>query len=103
MRALGLHLLHEIVLSWLQAVAHPGFGKGAGDTGVLVCSPHPLTNFYGFHMKKHSYQHTFFIKKGHAVSAVTMDNAKIFSQLTGVSKSRSLAKICERRLQSLLV
>ena len=43
----------------------------------------------------------FFIEKGHAVSAVTIDNAKIFSQL--MSKSRSLAKGDERRLQSLLV
>ena len=38
----------------------------------------------------------------YAVSAVsTMDNAKIFSQL--ISKSRSLAKISERKLQPLLV
>ena len=43
----------------------------------------------------------FFVEKGHAVSAVIIDNAKIFSQL--MSKSRSLAKISERRLQSLLV
>ena len=35
------------------------------------------------------------------MSAVTIDNAKIFSQL--MSKSRSLAKISDRRLQSLLV
>ena len=35
------------------------------------------------------------------MGAVTMDNAKIFSQL--MSKSRSLAKISERRLQPLLV
>ena len=34
------------------------------------------------------------------MSAVTIDNAKIFSQL--MSKSRRLAKISERRLQSLL-
>ena len=36
-----------------------------------------------------------FIEKGHAVTA---DNAKIFLQL--MSKSRSLAKTSERRLQS---
>ena len=45
----------------------------------------------------------FFIEKGmqcvHCV--VTTDNTKIFSQL--MSKSRSLAKINERRLQPLLV
>ena len=59
-------------------MAHPGFCKGRGALGH------------------------FFIQKGHAVSAVTsIDNAKIFSQLT--SKSRSLAKISERKLQSLLV
>ena len=44
---------------------------------------------------------TFFIEKGHAMSAVTMDNAKIFLQRK--SKSRSLAKISERRLQPLVV
>ena len=51
-----------------------------------------------------------FIEKGlavravtmdNAVRAVTMDNAKMFSQL--MSKSRSLAKINEKRLQPLLV
>ena len=41
------------------------------------------------------------MEKGHAVSAVTINNAKIFSQL--MSKTRSLAKISERRLQPLLV
>ena len=35
------------------------------------------------------------------MSAVTTDNAKIFSQL--MSKIRSLAKISKRRLQPLLV
>ena len=43
----------------------------------------------------------FFIEKGCAVSAVTTDNAKIFSQV--MSRSRSLANISERRLQLLLV
>ena len=38
-----------------------------------------------------------FTEKGHAVSAVTTDNAKICSQF--MSKSRSLTKVRERRLQ----
>ena len=37
------------------------------------------------------------MKKEQAVSAVTMDNAKIFLHFK--SKSRTLAKISERRLQ----
>ena len=47
----------------------------------------------------------FFIENGHAMSrpTVTLDKAKIFAQLTGMSKSRSSAKIRERRLQPLLV
>ena len=48
-----------------------------------------------------SFQQTFFIEKGRVVSAVTTDNAKVFSQL--MSKSRSLAEISEKRLQPLLV
>ena len=58
------------------------------------------TKFYGFHMKNTHFS-TLFIKIGHSVSAVTRDNAKIFSQFT--SKSRSLAKISERRLYPSLV
>ena len=52
-------------------------------------------------MKKTLILAHFFVEKGHAVSAVTIDSAKIFSQL--MSESRSLAKLSERRLQSLLV
>ena len=56
----------------------------------------------GFHIKKKTLiLANLFIEKGHAVSAVTMDNAKMFSQL--MSSSRSLAKINERRLQPLIV
>ena len=54
------------------------------------------TNFCGFHIKN-TQSSELFIAKGHAVSAVTMDNTKMLSQL--MSKSRSLAKINERRLQ----
>ena len=41
------------------------------------------------------------LEKGHAVSAETTDNAKMFSQL--ISKSERLAKINESRLQLLLI
>ena len=59
---------------------------------------HPAANeFLRFHIKKTLILAHFFIEKRCAVSAVTMDNAKIFSQL--LSKSRSLAKEHERRLQ----
>ena len=77
-----------------QTVAHPGFGKGGPLPGVWGVKPQPPTDFYGFHIKKHSFWHTFFIEKGRAVSAGTTDNAKKFWQL--MSKSRGLAKICER-------
>ena len=57
------------------------------QSGVWGRSPQPPTNFFGFHIKNNTLFRTFFIEKGHAVSAVTsIDNAKIFSQL--ISKSR---------------
>ena len=43
-------------------------------------SPQPFTKFYGFHIKALILAH-FFIEKRDAVSAVTMDNAKVFSLL----------------------
>ena len=98
------------------AVAHPGFDKGwrghnRGSGGVapsfrrlrgcggVVPSRQRVLRF--FHKKKTLILAHFLIEKGHAVSAVTTDNAKIISQF--MSKSRSLAKISERRLQPLLV
>ena len=54
----------------------------------------------GFHIKN-THISTYFIKKGHAMSAVFIDNAKLFSQL--MSKSRNLAEISERRLKLLSV
>ena len=68
--------------------------------GVWGRRPQPPTSFCGFYIKNTHFNH-FYIEKRHAVSAVTKDNAKIFSEL--MSKSRSLAKISERRLQPLLV
>ena len=72
--------------------------KEGAQLGVWGRSPQPPTNF---HIRKTLILAHFFVEKGHAVSAVAIDNAKIFSQL--MSKGRSLAKISERRLQSLLV
>ena len=75
------------------------FAKG-GTTGGLGAQPPAPTNFCDFHAKTLILAH-FFIENGHALSAVTIDNAKIFSQL--MSESKNLGKISERRLQPLLV
>ena len=91
----------------------PGFGQVGGHNrglwpppaakGVWGRNPQPLANFYIFHIKKTHFS-TLFIERGHAVSVVTMENAKIFSLLAdGTSKSRSLAKISERRRRYLLM
>ena len=84
-------------------VAHSGFGNVWGGSnrefgGVAPSSQRIFTVFIYINTYSNTF---FFIEKGRAVSAVTMDNVKVFSQL--VSKSRSLAKISERRLQPLLV
>ena len=55
--------------------------------------------FLRFSYKKTLILPHLFIEIGHAVSAVTMHNAKIFSQ--PMSKSESFAKVSEKRLQSL--
>ena len=76
--------------------------KDGDTTGGLGAKPPDSNEFLRFsHKKKTLILVHFFVEKGHAVSAVTIDNAKIFSQL--MSKSRGFAKISERRLQSLLV
>ena len=62
----------------------------AGDQGGL-----PPTIFYRFYIKNTLILTHFFTEKGHAVSAVTMDNAKIFLQL--MSTSRNLAKTSESK------
>ena len=95
-------------------MAPPEFRKGGGHNGGLRVKPpavksygilgrsHQLpTNFYGFHIKKYTHFNTLSYRKRLAVSVVIMGDAKIFSQL--MSKSKSLAKISERRLQALLV
>ena len=72
-----------------------------GLTGGLGVKPPAAYNLLRFSHEKTLILANLFIEKGHAVRAVTVDNAKTFSQLT--SKSRSLTKISERRLQPLLV
>ena len=63
---------------------------GSGTPGGLRVKPPAANEYLGFHIKN-SHFSTLFIEKGLAVSAVTMDNAKIISRL--MSTSRSLAKI----------
>ena len=86
------HFLKLIIIAasgvrrnFLRWGAHPGFGKGA---------PPASNKFLRFSHKKTLILAHFFVEKGHAVSAVTIDIANIFSQL--MSKSRSLAKISEK-------
>ena len=67
----------------------------------MEATPPAANEFLRFSHKKTLILAHFFNVKEHAVSAVTIDNAKIFLQL--MSKSRSLAKISERRLQPLFV
>ena len=55
-------------------------GTTTGGAG-LNPPPQPPTSFYGFHIKN-TRSSTLFIKKQNAASAVTMDNAEIFSQVT---------------------
>ena len=83
-----------------EGVAPPGYGKG-GTTGGLRAKPPAANEFLRFSHEKTLILAHFFIEKENAVRAVTIVNAKIFSQLT--FKSRSLAKISEKRLQPLLV
>ena len=89
-------------------MAHPEFGKEGGHNqpcGDETPSSRRLRRSGGvansrqqiftlFTLKKVVILAHFFSEKGLAVSAVTMDNAKMFSQF--MSKSRSLAKMSER-------
>ena len=77
-------------------MTHRDLARGEGAQPALV----PAANeFLRFSHKKTLVLTHFFIEKEHVVSAVTIDNAKIFSRL--MSKSRSVGKISERRLQPL--
>ena len=66
--------------------AHPGFGKGGGTTEVWG------QRGVGFHVKKTLILAHFFNEIGHAVSAVTRDNTKIFLQLTVCLKAEAWPK-----------
>ena len=95
-------------------VAHPRIGKRwghkrecGGETpsrrrirGFGGIAPSRQQIFYRFHKTKTLILAHFFTEKGHAVRTVTIDSAKIFSQL--MSKSGCLLKKSERRLQPLL-
>ena len=52
--------------------------KREAQPGAWGLRPQPPTHFCGFHIKTLILAHLF-IEKRHAVSAVTIDNAKIFS------------------------
>ena len=86
-------------------MAHRAFGEGGTQQGVWGheggAQRAAAHKFLRFSHKKTLILAHFFIEKGHAVSAVSIDNAKIFSQLS--FKSKSLGKISERRWQTLLV
>ena len=91
----------SLIRDFTKAVAHPRFGKvGRATTEGFEVKPPPANKNLWFSHKKHSFYHTL-IEKEHAMSAITRDNAKIFSQF--MSKSRSLATIGERRLYPLFV
>ena len=64
-------------------------GGGGHKRGSEDYAPSRITNFWGFHIKNTHFC-TLFIEKGHAVSAVTMNNAKICLQL--MSKTEAWLK-----------
>ena len=68
-------------------------------------SPQLPTGFYGFHVKN-THLSTRFIKKGRTVPAVCAVSNRQYKNIVvgltksrGMSKSRSLAKVNERRMQ----
>ena len=67
-----------------QTEAHPGFGKEGGTTEAGKGER--------FSHKKTLILAHFLNVKGHAVSAVTRDNTKIFSQLTAYLKAEAWPK-----------
>ena len=67
-----------------EAVAHSGFGKKRDTTMGQGAKPPATNEILRFSHKKKLILVHFFIEKGHVVSAVTIDNAKIFSQLMSI-------------------
>ena len=70
-------------------MAHSGFGKGGGERpGVWGRSPQQLeangvwgvTNFCGFHIKKHSLKRTFLSKKSMRIGRAKVNKVKNFSE-----------------------
>ena len=54
------------IKKWLPrpwTVVRPAFGKGGAQPGVWGPSSQPPMNFYGFHIKKHSLEPTFYRKR----------------------------------------
>ena len=72
-----------------QTEAHPGFGKGGRHN--RGCGGEAGEGGRFSHKKTLILAH-FFNEKGHAVSAVTRDNTKIFSQLTVCLKAEAWPK-----------
>ena len=72
-----------------QTEAHPGFGKVGGHN--RECGGEAGKEGRFSHKKTLILAH-FFNEKGHAVSAVTRDNSKIFSQLTVCLKAEAWPK-----------
>ena len=97
----GLHQWRPQAKRGLQPGVWGWNSQQPGTKGVWGRSPQPPPNFYRFYIKNTLIFTHFFTEKGLAVSAVTMDDAKIFSQL--MSTSRNLAKVSENRLQPSLV
>ena len=84
-----------------MTVWHPGIGKEGGHNRGFGGVASSRQRIFAIFLYTTLISAHLIIEKVHAVSTVTMDNAKIFSQL--MSTSRSFAKISERRLQPLLV
>ena len=95
------NLIGEIRQWRIEDLAKRGHNRGSGGEakerrGCEGVAPSRQRIFAVFTLKNTHFS-TLFYRKRHAVSAVTIHNAKIFLQR--MSKSRSLAKISESRLQ----
>ena len=74
---IAIKWLGVIVIDYMSDVTAPSLTA----TGGLRQSPQPPTNFYEFHTWTHSFEQAFLWKQDiavAAVSAITIENAKIF-------------------------